>query len=110
MARCQRQELLASVKEERVGADDERGVQLDEHWESGVDLTFGAGLQDMDLQSLRARRFLHVSNGLLGTRVVRVHKHGDHGLRYQLGQQLEPLGMELNSHVAEAGKVAGGVG
>ena len=35
-------------------------MQLDEGREGGVDLTFAAGLQDMELHPLRARRFLHV--------------------------------------------------
>ena len=37
-------------------------MQLDEGGEGGVDLAFGAGLQDMELHPLRARRFLHVSD------------------------------------------------
>ena len=36
-------------------------MQLDEGGEGGVDLAFGAGLQDRELHPLRARRFLHVS-------------------------------------------------
>ena len=97
MARCQRHELLAPAGEERIGADDERaGLQLDEGGEGGVDLAFGAGLQDRELHPLRARRFLHVSNDALGIRIVRVHQQGDHpGLRNQLGQQLKPLGRQL---------------
>ena len=59
MARCQRHELLALADEERVGADDERaGMRLDRASESGVDLAFGAGLQDKELHALRACRFL----------------------------------------------------
>ncbi len=97
MACRQRHELLAPAVEERIGADDERaGMQLDEGGESGVDLAFGAGLQDMELHPLRARRFLHVSHDALGSRIVRVHEQGDHpGLGNQLGKQLEPLGRQL---------------
>ena len=69
-----------------VGGDDERaGLPLDEGGEGGVDLTFGAGLQDIELYPLRARRFLHVSDLELGIRVVRVHQQGDHP---SLGNQL----------------------
>ena len=95
MACRQGHELLATAVEEWVGADDERaGLQLDESGEGGVDLAFGAGLQDMELHPFRARRFLHVSYHALGIRIVRVHEQGDHpGLGNQLVQQLEPLGI-----------------
>ena len=54
MARRQRHELLAAGVEERIAADEERaGVQLGEGGESDVDLAFGVGLQDMELQALR---------------------------------------------------------
>ena len=101
MARRQRHELLAPAVEERIGADEERaGLQLDEGGEGGVDLAFGAGLQDMELHPLRARRFLHVSHHALGTRIVRVHQQGDHaGLGNQLGKQLQPLGHQLGDRM-----------
>jgi hypothetical protein len=71
-------------------------MQFDEEGEGGVDLAFGAGLQDMELHSLPAGRFLHLSNDALGIRVVRVYEQGHHpGLGDQLGQQLEPLGHQL---------------
>ena len=74
MARCQRYELLAPAAQERIRADDERAsMQLDQGGEGGVDLAFAAGFQDMELQPLRARCFLHVSNDALGSRIVRVH-------------------------------------
>ncbi len=82
-------------------------MQLDEGGEGGVDLAFGAGLQDRELHPLRARRFLHVSNDALGSRIVRVHEQGDHpGLGNQLGQQLEPLGHQLDGEDADAREVA----
>jgi hypothetical protein len=63
MARCQRHELLSPARHERIGVDDERaGLQLDEGGEGGVDLAFGASLQDGELYPLRAGRFLHVSD------------------------------------------------
>src|SRR5206468_3316862 len=41
MACCQRNELVASTEEERIGANNKRaGLQLDECCESGIDLTF----------------------------------------------------------------------
>ena len=73
MARRQRDELFAPAVEEWIGADDERaGPLLRQGREGGVDLAFGAGVQDMKLQPERARRRLHVSrywsrhSGLVG--------------------------------------------
>ena len=75
MARRQRHELLAPIVEERIVADDQRaGMQLDEGREGGVDLAFGAGLQDRELHTLRARRFLHVSDHALEQPDVRIHE------------------------------------
>ena len=49
MARRQRQELLAPAVEERIATDDERaGMHLDQGREGGIDLAFGAGLQDIE--------------------------------------------------------------
>jgi hypothetical protein len=45
------------------------GVQLGKGREGGVDLAFGAGLQDEELYTLRARRFLHVPHHALENRV-----------------------------------------
>src|SRR5712691_6566359 len=82
-------------------------MQFDEGCEGGIDLAFGGGLQDRELHPLGARRFLYVSYDALGTRIVRVPEQGDHpGLRNQLGQQLEPLGIQLGGEVAEACEVA----
>ena len=68
---------------------------LDEGGESGVDLAFVAGLQNMELQPFCARRFPHVSDHALGDRTVRVHEHGNY-----LGQKrgypdLAPLSLAL---------------
>src|SRR5260370_37479240 len=58
----QRDELLASAGEERIGADEQRaGMKLDQGRKSGFDLTLSAGLKDMELDSLRARRLLRIS-------------------------------------------------
>ena len=108
MACRQRHQLFAPAVEERVAADDERaGMQLDEDHEGGVDLAFGAGLQDMELHPLGARHPLHVFNGAPGIRIARVHEQGDYpGLGNQLGQQVEPLGIQLVAEDADAREVA----
>jgi 5-methylthioadenosine/S-adenosylhomocysteine deaminase len=71
----QRHELVETAVEERIAGENERArMQLDKGLESSVDLTFGAGLQDLELQSLGARRFLHVSYHRLGNHIARVHQ------------------------------------
>jgi hypothetical protein len=53
------------------------GGQLNEGLESSVDLAFGAGLQDLELHPLRARRFLKDCDGALDKRGHRVHEQAD---------------------------------
>jgi hypothetical protein len=97
MACCQCDELCAPAVEERVGAiDDRTGFQFAEGREGGLDFAFRAGLQDGELHSPHTRRFLHVSDCALLSRIVRVHQQGDHpGLGNKLGQQLKSLGLPL---------------
>jgi hypothetical protein len=104
MARRQRHDLLAPDDEERIGVNDEpAGFQLDEGGEGAVDLGFGVGFQDRELHPLGVRRFLYVSDRGLSLRTVWAHEQGDHpGLGNQLGQQLEPLGGQLNAEQAKA--------
>jgi hypothetical protein len=108
VTRGQCRELVASNEEERIGADDESaGLPLHEGCESGVDLGFAADLQDKDLYPLRACRRLHLADNELGTRAVRIHEQTHYpGLGSQLGQQFEPLGQQLDIHVAHTSKVA----
>jgi hypothetical protein len=90
MARRQRHDLFTPGVE---AGDKCGGMQLGEGCESGVDLAFAVGLQDMEPHPLGACRFLQVSDRGLGIRTVQVHEQGDHrSLGDQLGQQLEPLG------------------
>ena len=78
-------------------------MQLDERGESGVDLAFGAGLEDRKLHPPRARRFQSFSYHGLGTRIARVHQQGDHpGLGNQFRNQLKPLGIQLDGEAADA--------
>ena len=49
--RGQCHELFALAEGEQVAPDEERaGVQVDEACKGGVDLAFGAGLEDLELQ------------------------------------------------------------
>ena len=75
---CQCHQLFASLGEERIAGNHERaGVQFDEGGESGIDLVFGAGLEDK-LHPLRARRVLHrlayISRHLLDCSLRRTSK------------------------------------
>jgi hypothetical protein len=71
----QRHELRNPVTEERIAEEHERArMQLDEGGEGGIDLAFGAGLQDRELQPLRARRFLSLSDEALGIGIVRIYE------------------------------------
>jgi hypothetical protein len=72
--------------------DERIGMQLDEGGESGVDLPFGACLQDMKLPPLCARRFLPRLR--LGTRIVRVHEQGNYA---GLGKTRGSPALELSS-------------
>ncbi len=97
----QRDELLASAGEERIGADEQRaGMKLDQGRKSGFDLTLSAGLKDMELDSLRASRLLHISNHPLDLRKVRIHEKGDHP---GLGDPLAKLAPPPTRSAASAG-------
>ena len=101
MACRQRHELLAPAVEKRIGADDERaGMQLDEGREGGVDLAFGAGLQDGEPHA-RSRAPLPAMSRM--TRSANSNSFGFTSkaitwhVRNQLGQQFEPLGRQLGA-------------
>ena len=112
IARRKRYKLLAPAVEERIGIDDERAhSQLYKRSENSIDLAFGAGLQNVQLQSPRARPFLHVPKHRLVIWSVRVDEQGDYfGLRDQFGKQLEPFWGQRARHVAEASDAAPGPG
>ena len=51
MMRCQRHDLIAPTIKESIGADNERtSPVLDQGCKGAVDLAFGTGSQDLDLQ------------------------------------------------------------
>jgi hypothetical protein len=54
-----------------------------------------------------SRRLLHISDHALTLGTVRVDEQGDHPrLGNQLGQQFEPLGVQLDEDAAEAREIA----
>src|SRR5262249_21295201 len=93
MSCCQRRELCRPPIEEFASADYERVCsELDQTRERCVDLTFGAGIQDMDLQPNRVRRLLHVFRLGLGSGIFRVHEQTDNfGCRHRVVQQSHSL-------------------
>ena len=61
MADRQRGELFAPAREECIGADHEPArSQLDQLCEDSIEVTFGAGIQDMELQPEGTSRRLHL--------------------------------------------------
>jgi ABC transporter substrate binding protein len=86
-------ELFAPANEECIGADHERtGPQLGQGCKDRIEITFGAGMQDMELQSEGAGRRLYLSRLGRGTGTGRVDEQGHDGSRWDyLGQQLQPL-------------------
>ena len=63
--------------------------------------------QDTQLDSLRARRFLHFSHHRLSPRAVRVYYQGKYSCQWnQLGQQLKTLGYQLGEHNGHARQVS----
>ena len=108
MAGRWRHELLALAVEEGIGADEKRvGLELHQSAESGIDFALGAGLQNLQLHGLRARRFSHPSDDPFGLHIVWVHQHcDDAGLRNHLRKQLETLGCQFGHHHSDAGQVA----
>ena len=62
-------------------------MQLDEGGEGGIDLVSVLAFRILELHPLRPRRFLHLSDRALVSRIIRVHEKANHpGLRDQLGQ------------------------
>src|SRR5450759_1948112 len=77
MTRCQRHDLIALTVKEGVGADDERtNPLLDQGGKGAVDFTFGAGVQDMELQVESSGCRLQVFRYDLDVGIGRVDKQG----------------------------------
>ena len=108
MASRERDELFAAVHEKRIVGDEQRAVPLlDEAGEGGINITFGAGVQDMNLLPDGASCGLHVSQLRFGFRATRVDENGDHrGGGHQLTEQSQPLSRQLRCQQVQAGGIA----
>src|ERR1043166_3852017 len=72
----------------------------------GVDIGFGAGLEDFNLDAFGARCLLRISDRDL-VDIFRIHQKAYYlGLRDQVGQQVDPLLRQLVEQDADAGEVA----
>src|SRR4051794_18393704 len=96
MAGRQRHDLLALDSEIGITADVERsGRLLDQACEGSVDLAFGAGSEQDDLQAKRSRGDLNFIQLQIDIRIVRVQQHGnDGGVGRELVQQFQSLRRE----------------
>ena len=71
MAKRQGRELFSPHGEEQIDGDHERACpQLDQSCKSRIEVAFGAGVQNMELQPEGAGRSLHVARGGLGKRRI----------------------------------------
>src|SRR5258705_2791212 len=78
VACCQCDNFLAAAIEERVGGyGDSTGSLLHDNLEGCVEVTFGAGVQHIELEPESARGLAQVFQLSLGDDVRRVQKHGN---------------------------------
>ena len=90
----QRGELLAMAREEYLGADHEPArSQLDHLCEDCIEVTFGAGIQDKELQAEAVGRRQHLLRfGLSNSGIGWVDEQGHDARRgYQFVQQFKLL-------------------
>src|SRR5262249_51918068 len=90
MTCCQRNELFAPAKEERVGCDKQRvGPAPDRSGKRGINLSFVACVDDAELDAKRARRSASSRNPNVGSWKARVHQDGNQdGVGNEFAHQL----------------------
>jgi hypothetical protein len=111
ISRRQGGKLDAAAVEEGVGRYEQRFRTLARNCCEGcIDLTAGAGVDDVDLQLQRVRRFLHLSQRGLGSRnIAGVDQHGDaNDPGNQITQQPQSLQHHLADEKIDARRVAAG--
>ena len=78
MTRCQGDKLNASVKEQRVGDDQDCGIlPLNKGGKGRIDFAVAAGVEDIDLLSDSGRGLLHLPDSSRGRCKVRISEQGD---------------------------------
>src|SRR5262245_66223238 len=109
MARRERRKLDAPAGEERVTADEQGvGSLAREGGEGRFDLTAGAGVEELKLQSEGTCRTRYVAQrGLGGRGIGRIDQHGNaNRLGDQVVQKPKPLGGGLLCEKIDAGRIA----
>ena len=99
MAERERGKLFTPAREICIGADHEPArPQLDQLCEDSIEVTFGAGIQDMEFQPEGTSRRLHLlCVGFGKSGIGWVDEQGyDASRRDQLVQQLQPLWRDLH--------------
>src|ERR1039458_3224377 len=97
------------ARKEYIGGDHEPArLQLDYVCKGNLEVTFGAGIQDMEIQPERVGRRQHLPRlALSKSGIGRVNEQGDDaGRRKQLVQQLQPLRRYLHARLSHARDVA----
>ena len=94
MACCQRDNLIAPIKEKRIGGTEKRSDSLLHHTcECSVKLAFAACIKNNNFPSERGGCRLRGCHFNTTVRIVWIHKKSDDGvLRREVMQQLQPLG------------------
>ena len=73
----------------------------------GIELTFAAGVQYIQLYSTLPRGNLHVIDNRIGPRKGRVHEQSQHGgVGNQFMQQLQALSLQRSAELADARSIA----
>lgn len=107
MTCCQRNELFAPAKEERVGCDKQRvGPALDRSGKRGINLSFVACVDDAELDAKRARRSASSRNPNVGSWKPRVHQDRNDGLGNEFAHQLYAFLLQRGREKTHAGRVA----
>jgi hypothetical protein len=94
VAECQRGKLFLPRGKKRISGDDEPArSQLDQVGKHSIEVTFGAGIQDVELQPKSTSRVLQAAQTDLGSNRINRVKEESHDARrgYQFAQQLKCL-------------------
>jgi hypothetical protein len=109
VSQCQRGKLFLPGGEKRIGGDDEPArSQLDQVCKHSIEVTFGAGVQDVELQPKSTSRPLQAAQTELGSNGINRVKEESHDARcgYQFAQQLQCLRPYLYAQIGHARDVA----
>ena len=106
----QRGDLGSDPQEERIPRDDERTrIALDETRKCSVEFALAAGLRNVNAETERARRRLHIAGISLVTRIAGIDEHTERsGLRQEVMQDADLLLQKLGGKKSDSGDVSAG--